>query len=67
MQQCPECERVYDESEYCHCPYCRGELSRGRSRQFEVQILWYDKEKGRNRWVSKSEYDEDPDRYIDPR
>lgn len=22
MQMCPDCDRVYDESEYCHCPYC---------------------------------------------
>lgn len=26
MQMCPNCENVYDESEYCHCPYCSGEL-----------------------------------------
>ncbi len=26
MQQCPECDMVYDESEYSHCPYCSGEL-----------------------------------------
>lgn len=26
MQVCPRCERVYDESEYCRCPYCSGEL-----------------------------------------
>lgn len=26
MQMCPECDRVYDESEYSHCPYCSGEL-----------------------------------------
>lgn len=22
MQMCPDCERVYDESEYGQCPYC---------------------------------------------
>ena len=27
MQQCPECDRVYDESEYSKCPYCSGELA----------------------------------------
>lgn len=27
MQMCPECDSVYDESEYCRCPYCSGELS----------------------------------------
>lgn len=26
MQMCPECDRVYDESEYSRCPYCSGEL-----------------------------------------
>ena len=26
MQQCPFCNKVYDESEYSHCPYCSGEL-----------------------------------------
>lgn len=26
MQQCPNCEKVYDESEYSYCPYCSGEL-----------------------------------------
>lgn len=26
MQMCPFCDKVYDESEYCGCPYCSGEL-----------------------------------------
>lgn len=26
MQMCPFCDKVYDESEYSHCPYCAGEL-----------------------------------------
>ena len=26
MQMCPFCDKVYDESEYSHCPYCSGEL-----------------------------------------
>ena len=26
MQMCPFCDKVYDESEYTHCPYCSGEL-----------------------------------------
>ena len=29
MQMCPDCDRVYDESDYSRCPYCSGELSRG--------------------------------------
>ena len=27
MQMCPFCDKVYDESEYAHCPYCSGELT----------------------------------------
>lgn len=26
MQMCPDCNKVYDESEYSRCPYCSGEL-----------------------------------------
>lgn len=26
MQMCPICDRVYDESEWSHCPYCSGEI-----------------------------------------
>lgn len=26
MQMCGICEKIYDESEYPHCPYCSGEL-----------------------------------------
>ena len=26
MQMCPNCDSVYDESEYSRCPYCSGEL-----------------------------------------
>ena len=26
MQMCTFCDKVYDESEYSHCPYCSGEL-----------------------------------------
>lgn len=26
MQTCPNCDRVYDESEYSRCPYCSGEI-----------------------------------------
>ncbi|MCR4607816.1 MAG: hypothetical protein K5771_08840 [Oscillospiraceae bacterium] len=27
MQMCPECGKIYDESDYARCPYCSGELS----------------------------------------
>ena len=26
MQMCPNCDEVYDSSEYSICPYCSGEL-----------------------------------------
>ena len=26
MQMCPNCDKVYDESEYTHRPYCSGEI-----------------------------------------
>ena len=26
MQMCPNCDSVYDESDYTRCPYCSGEL-----------------------------------------
>ena len=26
MQMCPNCDNVYDESDYGYCPYCSGEL-----------------------------------------
>lgn len=26
MQMCPDCNKIYDESEYTHCPYCSGEI-----------------------------------------
>lgn len=31
MQMCPFCDKVYDESEYSHCPYCSGELQEDTS------------------------------------
>ena len=26
MQMCPECDKVYDSTEYSKCPYCTGKL-----------------------------------------
>lgn len=34
MQMCPFCDKVYDESEYSHCPYCSGELEDDKSEEF---------------------------------
>ena len=36
MQMCPNCDKVYDESEYSKCPYCSGELeSDSRERKYK--------------------------------
>lgn len=35
MQMCPNCDKVYDESEYCHCPYCSGEIDDTGERYFK--------------------------------
>ncbi len=32
MQMCPDCNRVYDESEYTRCPYCYSGYNRRRGR-----------------------------------
>lgn len=34
MQMCHFCDKVYDESEYSHCPYCSGELERDASERY---------------------------------
>ena len=34
MQICPFCNEIYDESEYCGCPYCSGELGKDKSERF---------------------------------
>ncbi len=26
MQMCPDCDRVYDPTEWGYCPYCTGQL-----------------------------------------
>lgn len=31
---CPFCNKVYDESEYSHCPYCSGELEDDTSERY---------------------------------
>lgn len=40
MQVCPECERVYDESEDCECPYCHA------GGEDYSHVIVYDREKG---------------------
>lgn len=34
MQRCPFCDKVYDESDYSHCPYCAGELEDDASERY---------------------------------
>lgn len=34
MQMCPNCNKVYDESEYSRCPYCSGELKSGAGERY---------------------------------
>ena len=31
MQMCPFCDKIYDESDYSHCPYCSGEIEEDTS------------------------------------
>lgn len=40
MQMCPDCDRVYDESEYTHCPYCSGELDAFDDDEDEVNVKY---------------------------
>lgn len=35
MQQCGICLKIYDESEFSHCPYCSGELYEDDEYDFE--------------------------------
>lgn len=49
MQMCPYCDQVYDESEYCKCPYCSGELEVDAGESYykicpecEGIMYWYD-------------------------
>ena len=39
MQMCPDCDRVYDESEYTSCPYCSGELDEDMSGTKTILLL----------------------------
>ena len=52
MQMCPNCERVYDESEHAKCPYCYGEYEDfGRERL----VIVYDRDERRAKYVPASE------------
>lgn len=49
MQMCPECGRVYDESDYALCPNCYD------SDTSEQDVIVFDHELGKAKVVSKSE------------
>lgn len=48
MQMCPNCDRVYDESEYSRCPHCYS----------------YDEDYGRERTVIVYDRDEERAKYV---
>ncbi len=52
MQMCPECEKIYDESEYCKCPYCHPE---GYGEQ---HYIVYDADIGKALELTKSEFED---------
>lgn len=49
MQQCPECDYIYDESEYSKCPRCYPDDGQPE------KVIVFDREKGEAIIVSKSE------------
>lgn len=51
MQMCPNCDRVYDESEYSRCPHCHPDYNGGRERT----VIVYDRDEGRAKYVPESE------------
>lgn len=49
MTMCPFCDKVYDESDYCGCPYCSGELEEEHGEKYYKKcpncdgiMYWYD-------------------------
>lgn len=50
MQMCPDCGRVYDESEYSKCPYCH------RNGNFDTDyVIVYDRDEHRAKTVPATE------------
>ncbi len=52
MQMCPNCDKVYDESEYSVCPYCNYSYS-GKT----IHIV-YDDDIGKALELTDEEYEE---------
>ena len=51
MQMCPECEYIYDESEYSRCPYCSSEDK-------EIIHIVYDSDLGKALELTDDDYEE---------
>ncbi len=51
MQMCPNCDNIYDESEYSRCPYCHDEDDDDR----EHTVIVYDRDEGCAKCVPESE------------
>lgn len=49
MQQCDNCLKIYDESDYAKCPYCND------ADDDNTYVIVYDKEAGEAKSVPKSE------------
>jgi len=65
MQQCPDCGRVYDESEYSGCPNCdssqysySGKGNGRRRRPFTPELNVIDKKTGEYRKATDEEYEQ---------
>ena len=52
MQQCPDCGRIYDESDYAKCPFCHYEDPR------PVYHIVYDRELGKALELTGKDYEE---------
>ena len=60
MQQCGDCGRVYDESEYSGCPYCdksQYSFGKGRMKPYTPDLYVTDKETGKLRRATDEEYE----------
>lgn len=51
MQMCPNCDKIYDESEYSSCPYCHND----EDYRSERDVIVYDRDENRAKCVPESE------------
>lgn len=40
MQMCPNCDRVYDESEYSKCPFCHKDDDEQTDYKAQKGLVW---------------------------